>query len=58
VIITNQNGVNQGYIDVSFLEERFRSLTDFFKIDMIFLAALKKDHFRKPNIGSFEYLKE
>jgi len=56
VVCTNQGGVATGMTRVSDLKTKFQSIANAAGVPMLFLAAYKKDEFRKPCPGMWEHL--
>ncbi|VVU95764.1 Polynucleotide kinase 3 phosphatase [seawater metagenome] len=56
VIFSNQNGVSGGQTTLEKVKARFQQFMDFTNLNWICMASIKKDKYRKPGIGMFEYL--
>jgi DNA 3'-phosphatase len=55
-IISNQNGVSQGHTTVTELTKKLRAIVDAIGVPMDVLCAFENDIYRKPRIGSFDFL--
>ncbi len=59
VFISNQKGVgipNKNYLSVKEFKEKINNIHQALGVDFIFIASLKDDIYRKPRVGSIDFL--
>ena len=58
IVITNQANVGKGDITMTQMKRKIEKVSKDLKVNASFLIAAYYDIFRKPLIGSFEYLQK
>lgn len=56
IIITNQLGVSKNKITISEIQEKINAISKATHINLMALVATNDDKYRKPRIGSWEYI--